>query len=110
VEQLNATPLPVQNNTTESTPIYLSCMVTYVFDSLYCFMLQVIENKMLRTVFGPKKNDSEEFRTVHNVKRGDICRSCRIVIIRKSRRKCWTEHLGTMGEPKKRTEFDGEIS
>jgi len=63
----------------------------------------VIENTLPRNVFDGKR--SQHFRTLHTVKRRDTRRSCGIVMIRESRRDCWTAHLDNMGQPKESTEF-----
>jgi hypothetical protein len=103
VEQHIGTPLPAQNNATENTPIYLPYMPGYGFD--ISFRVASDQDKMLKKVFKPKKNEGGEFMTLHNVRLRDIWRSCSSVVVSKSRNKCWTEHLGNMAGRKQRTEF-----
>ena len=48
----------------------------------------VFENRKLRRIFGPKRDENREFRRFHN-KELRFCRSYNIATVRKSRRLRW---------------------
>jgi hypothetical protein len=58
----------------------------------------VFENRVLRTVFGPKRDDvTEEWGKLHNEEVHDLY-SPTIVRVIKSRRIRWAGHVARMGE------------
>jgi hypothetical protein len=61
--------------------------------------LRVFENKMLRRVFGPKRDEvTGEWRKLHNEELNDLYFLPIIVRVVKSRRMIWTGHVPRMGE------------
>ena len=59
--------------------------------------LRVFENRMLRRIFGPKRNENGEWRELHNEELHILYRSHNIVRVIKSRRLCgWTGHVARM--------------
>jgi hypothetical protein len=62
-------------------------------------VLRVFENRVLRRVFGPKRDEvTGEWRTLHNEELNDLYSLPNIVRVVKSRRKRWAGHLAHMGE------------
>ena len=61
--------------------------------------LRVFENKVLRKIFGPKRDEvAGERGKVHNEELNDLHCSPNIVRVRKSRRIRWAGHVARMGE------------
>jgi hypothetical protein len=61
--------------------------------------LRVFENRMLRRIFGPRRNEvTEEWRKLHNEDLRDLYSSPSIIRIMKSRRMRWAGHVARMGE------------
>ena len=61
--------------------------------------LRVIENRMLRRVFGLKRDEVKgEWRKLHNEELRDFYTLPNIVRVVKSRRKRWAGHVARMGE------------
>jgi hypothetical protein len=61
--------------------------------------LRLFENRVLRRVFGPKKDEvMGEWRKLHNVELRDLYSSRSIIRIIKSRRMRWAGHVSRMGE------------
>jgi hypothetical protein len=59
----------------------------------------VFENRVLRKIFGPKKDEvTGEWRKLHNEEQRDLYSSPRIIKIIKSRRMRWAVHVARMGK------------
>jgi len=59
----------------------------------------VFENRVLRRVFGPKRDDvTGEWRKLHNEELSDRCSLPNIVRVVKSRRLSWAGHVARMGQ------------
>jgi hypothetical protein len=60
--------------------------------------LRVFENRVLRRIFGPKRDEvTEEWRKLHNKELRDLYSSPNIIRIIKSRRMRWAGHVARMG-------------
>jgi len=60
--------------------------------------LRVFENRVLRGIFGPKRNETTgEWRKLHNEEFNDLSSPSNIVRMIKSRRMRWAEHVARMG-------------
>jgi hypothetical protein len=60
---------------------------------------RVFENRVLRRIFGPKRNEvTGEWRTLHNEEINDVYPSSNIMWMIKSRRMRWEGHVAHMGE------------
>jgi hypothetical protein len=60
--------------------------------------LRVFENRVLRRVFGPKRDEvTGEWRKLHNEELHDLYSSPCIIKIIKSRRMGWAGHVARMG-------------
>jgi hypothetical protein len=61
--------------------------------------LRVFENKVLRRIFGPKRDEvTGGWRKLHNEELCDLYSSPSIIRIIKSRRMRWAEHVARTGE------------
>ena len=61
--------------------------------------LRMFENRVLRRVFGPKRDEvTGEWRKLHNEELSDLCPLPNIVRVVKSRRMRWAGHVARMGE------------
>ena len=58
--------------------------------------LRVFENRILRRIFGPKKNGNGAWRRLHNEEHHSLYRSPNIVRVIKSRRWRWAGHVARM--------------
>jgi hypothetical protein len=63
--------------------------------------LGVFENRVLRRIFGPKKDEvTGEWRKLHNEELHDLYSSPSIIRIIKARRMIWAWHVARTGENK----------
>jgi hypothetical protein len=60
--------------------------------------LRVFENRVLRKIFGPKRDEDGSWRQLHNDELHSLYSSPNIVRVIKSRRMKWTGHVARMGE------------
>jgi hypothetical protein len=60
--------------------------------------LRVFENRVLRKIFGPKREEDVSWRKLHNDELHSLYSSPNIVRVIKSRRMSWAEHVARMGE------------
>jgi hypothetical protein len=62
----------------------------------------VFENRVLRRIFGPKRDEvTREWRKLHNEELRDLYSSSSIIRIIKLRRMRWAGHVARMGEKRK---------
>ena len=59
---------------------------------------RVFENRILRRIFGPKRDNNDEWRKLHNEELHSLNRSPNIVRVIKSRRLRWEGHVLRMEE------------
>jgi hypothetical protein len=65
-------------------------------------ILRVIENMVLRRIFGPKRDEvTGKWRKLHSTELRDLYSSPSIIRIIKSRRMRWAGHVARMGEKRK---------
>jgi hypothetical protein len=65
-------------------------------------ILRVFENRVLRRIFGPKRDEvTGEWRKLHNEEFHNLYSSPDIIRQVKSRRMRWTGHVARMGEERK---------
>jgi hypothetical protein len=62
------------------------------------YRLRVFENRVLRKIFGPKREEDGSWRKLHNDELHNPYSSSNIVIVIKSRRVRWAGHVARMGE------------
>jgi hypothetical protein len=61
--------------------------------------LRVFENKVLRRIFGPMRDEvTGKWRRLHNKKLYALCSSPNIIRVIKSRRLRWAGHVSRMGD------------
>jgi hypothetical protein len=60
--------------------------------------LRVFENRVLRRIFGPKREEDRSWRKLHNDEFHSLFSSPNIVRVIKSRRMKWAGHVAHMGE------------
>jgi hypothetical protein len=60
--------------------------------------LRVFENRVLRKIFGPKREEDGSWRKLHNDGLHSLYSSPNIVMVIKSRKMRWAEHVACMGE------------
>jgi hypothetical protein len=60
--------------------------------------LRVFENRVLRRIFGPRREEDRSWRKLHNDNFHSLYSSPNIVTVIKSRRMRWAGHVALMGE------------
>jgi hypothetical protein len=60
--------------------------------------LRVFENRVLRRIFGPEREEDRSWRKLHNDELHNLYSSPKIVRVIKSRRMRWAGHVARMGE------------
>ena len=60
--------------------------------------LRVFENRILRRIFGPKRDENGEWRRLHNEELHRLYRSPNIERVIKSKRLRWADHVVKMGK------------
>jgi hypothetical protein len=62
-------------------------------------VLRVFENRMLRRMFGPKREEvAGSWRRLHNKELHNLHASQNVIRVIKSRRMRWADHVAHMGE------------
>jgi hypothetical protein len=68
--------------------------------------LRVFENRVLRRIFGPKRDEATgEWRRLHNEELNNLYSSPNIIRVIKSRRMKWAVHVARMGKREVHTGF-----
>ena len=60
--------------------------------------VRIFENRILRRIFGPKRDENEDWRRLHNKKLLNLYRSPNTVRLIKYRRLRWARHVARMEE------------
>ena len=62
------------------------------------YRLRVFENRNLRRIFGPKRDENGQWRMLHNEELHSLFRSRNLIRVIKSRRLRWAGHVVRMEE------------
>jgi hypothetical protein len=76
----------------------MSCDIIGIYIPREKQRLRVIENRLLRRIFGPKRKGDGSWRKLHNDGLQGLYYSPNIFRVIKSRRMRWAEHVARMGE------------
>jgi hypothetical protein len=79
-------------------PVVLYGCETWSFTLREEQRLRVFENRVLRRIFGPQREEDGSWRKVHNDELHSLYSSPNIVRVTKSRRLRWAGHVARMGE------------
>ena len=63
-----------------------------------CSFLMVFENRIMKRIFGPKRDENGDWRRLHNGEFYSLYPSSNIVRVIKSRRLRWAGHVARMEE------------
>jgi hypothetical protein len=88
----------IKINKTVILPIVLHGCETWSLILREEHRLRVSENRMLRRIFGPKREEDGSWRKFHNDELHSLYSSPNVVRIIKSRRMRWAGHVARMGE------------
>jgi hypothetical protein len=81
--------------------LFIYIFINYFFIFTYLLYLFIKLNRVLRRIFGPKRDEvTEGLRKLHNEKLRDLYSSPSIIRKIKSRRIRWAGHVARMGEQK----------
>jgi len=87
-------------------PVVLYGCETWLLTLIDERRLRVFENRVLRKIFGPKRDEvTEEWRKLHNEELNVLYPSPNIARVIKSRRMRWAGHVARMGRVDAYTEF-----
>jgi hypothetical protein len=90
--------LKVKIYKTVTLPVVLYRCKTWSLTLREEHILRVFENRVLRTIFGPKREVDRPWRKLHNDELHNLYSSLIIVRVIKSRRLRWAGHVLCMGE------------
>ena len=93
----NHVSLPSASQLRESSKTWYGCETWSLTLREEC-KLMVFENRILRRIFGPKRDENGEWRRLHNEELHSLYRSPNIVRLIKSRRLRWAGHVARMEE------------
>jgi hypothetical protein len=72
--------------------------------------LMVLENRVLRKIFGPKRNEvTGRWKKLHNEELHNLCYSPSIIRMSKSRRMRWAGHVAQTGRRGMRIKLIGRL-
>jgi hypothetical protein len=83
---------------TVSLPVVLYGCETWSLTLREEHRLSVFESRVLRRIFGPKREEDGSWRKLHNDELHNLYSSPNIVKVIKSRRMRWAGHVARMGE------------
>jgi hypothetical protein len=81
------------------TPVVLYGCETWSLTMMEERRLRVLENRVLRIVFGPRGDEvTGKWRKIHNEELNDLYSSSNTILVINSRRMRWAGHVARMGE------------
>jgi hypothetical protein len=90
--------LKIQIYETVILPVVLYVCETWSLNLREEHRLRVFENRVLRRIFGPKREEDGSWRKLSNDELHKLYSSPNVVKVIKSRRMRWAEHVARMGE------------
>jgi hypothetical protein len=91
--------LKIRKYKTIILPVFLYGRETWPLTSREEYKLRVFENRVLRRIYGPKRDEvTSGWRKLHNEELRDLCSSPSIIRIIMSRRMRWAGHVAGMGD------------
>jgi hypothetical protein len=97
--------LKIKTQKTVILPVVLYGCETWSLTLGEEYRMRVFENRVLRKIFGPKREEDGSWRKLHNYEPHDLYSSPNIVRVIKSRRKRWAGHVACMGRADMLTGF-----